>query len=570
MTITSTFTVEIDGSALASDVVPLLTGIVVDDSQQLPDSFSLRFRDPGRIVITKTTARIGSAIKISVLTAADSAPAALITGEITAFEAEFDSTGTFTVIRGYDPAHRLFRGRRTESYVQATASDVATTIARRAGLRIGEVSATTTVHAHISQAGETDWELLDRLARESEREVAVRDGAFSFTNPVAAESGPASPTGTGPLILKLGRDLLRFRSVLSSAEQVAEVEVRGWDVATKQPLTATATPTASGVELATVTATDLAHPFGDPVHSSGEVPYRTQAEVDGAVTVLAEEIAGTFAEFEGTARGNPALRAGAAIRVDELGAPFDGQYAITRSRHSYDPVTGYTTTFVVSGRQDRSLLGLAGRRHRRTRAPVGVAIAVVDDVNDPEGQCRVRLRFPWLADDYVSDWARTVQAGAGDRRGWTVLPEIGDEVLVAFEHGDFGRPVVLGGLFNGVDLAASGPVEVIDSGSGAVNRRSMVSREGHRIDLLDGGGATGIRMATGDGSLMISADSTSTMITIQSDGTVQIKGSQGVTIDSAAAALKLTGGTISLQASNNLTIDGGAMCTVSASMVKIN
>ena len=103
----------------------------------------------------------------------------------------------------------------------------------------------------------------------------------------------------------------------------------------------------------------------------------------------------------------------------------------------------------------------------------------------------MKLKFPWLSDDYVSDWARTVQPGAGKDRGWIVLPEVGDEVLVGFEQGDFDRPFVLGGLYNGVDTMPAGPNDLIDSGSGAINRRSLVSRRGHRIDLLDQDGQQG-------------------------------------------------------------------------------
>ena len=72
-------------------------------------------------------------------------------------------------------------------------------------------------------------------------------------------------------------------------------------------------------------------------------------------------------------------------------------------------------------------------------------------VRDSSSLARVKLSFPWLSDDYVTDWARTLHPGAGNSRGFTVLPEVGDEVLVAFEQGDLGRPFVLGGLFNGVD-----------------------------------------------------------------------------------------------------------------------
>ncbi len=449
---------EIDGKPLPADVVPQLISAYVDDSQRLPDMFVLRFRDPSRIVIAKANAKIGSAVKVSVQTAGEATSTPLIQGEITALEAEFDAGGTFTVIRGYDQAHRLFRGRRTTSYVQMTASDIAKQVAQRAGLKVGNVAATSTVFPHVSQAGQTEWELLEQLARDNGFEVAVREGSFSFTAPTTATGAPAAggPDTSNPLVLELGKDLLRFRSVLTSAQQAGKIEVRGWDVATKQPLTSTVPAKTRSADLPTISPADMAKAFGDPTHVSTDVPYRTQAEVDEAAKALADELGATFAEFEGVARGNPAIRAGAAITINGMGEPFDGKYTVTTSRHRFDPTTGYTTSLSVSGKHDRSLLGLASGGARAGRTQTGVVIGVVSDVADPEKAGRVRLTYPWLSEDYVSDWARTVQPGAGKDRGWTVVPEVGDEVLVAFEQSDFARPNVLGGLFNGVDTMPMG------------------------------------------------------------------------------------------------------------------
>ena len=98
-----------------------------------------------------------------------------------------------------------------------TASDIATKVAQRAGLQIGKVDADDAPSSTTySQAGQTDWEVLSALARDNNLEVAVRDGKFSF----AAAGGrparprrPAAAPNTDPLVLQLGKDLLRFRSV---------------------------------------------------------------------------------------------------------------------------------------------------------------------------------------------------------------------------------------------------------------------------------------------------------------------------------------------------------------------
>jgi phage protein D len=594
VSIANTCLVEIDNAPLPQDVAPLLAAAYVDDSQRLPDMFELRFRDGDRVVLTKTGARIGSSVQVSVMTSNSQQPVPLILGEIIALEAEFDDGGTFTVIRGYDPAHRLFRGRRTESYLQMTASDIATKVAQRAGLTVGTIKPTTTVFEHVSQAGTTDWDLLDSLAKQVGYEITVRDGKFGFGPPTTASTAPAATAaGSGnPLVLKLGTDLLRFRSVVTSAEQVKEVEVRGWDVSSKQALTARAPAKTQTAELPDASPADLARIFGDPAYVSTDVPHRTQAEVDTAAKALAEEIAGGFAEFVGVARGNPELRADAAVSIDNLGAPFDGKYTVTTSRHHFDPTTGYTTSFAVTGAHDRSLLALTGGMPGSPRWPGGVVVGQVSDVNDPEKLGRVTLTFPWLSDTYVSGWARTVQPGAGKDRGFLVAPEVGDEVLVAFEQGS--HPYVLGGLYNGVDTPSSKGIELVDSGSGAINRRSFVSRRGHRIDLLDQSGkADGITLASHDDKLSVTIDAAKTKVTVHADGTVLIEGSQGITVDSASSKLELKGGDIAIRATKGVTVDAGgqlqlkgakatvegtaqaelkagAMCSISAGMVKIN
>ncbi len=604
MSTSTAILIEINGAPVPADVAALLVAAQVDDSRLLPDLFILRFRDPDRLVLAKAQAKIGSAAKISVLVADQQSPQVLISGEITAVETEFDSTGTFTIIRGYDQSHRLFRGRGTHTYLQVTAADVARKVAQRAGLKAGKIDSTSTVYEHLTQGGVTDWEFLQGLAAQVGVELAVRDGSVNFCKATTADTAPDRSGGAGsnPLVLQQGTDLLRFRAVVTSAEQVSQVQVRGWDVATKKALVANSPAKTVSAELAGTSPAQLAQAFGNPVFVSADVPYRSQSEVDAAAAAMAEQIAGSFAEFEGVARGNPKLTAGQAISIGSIGQPFDGKYTISASRHRFDPVTGYTTSFSVTGRQERSLLGLAGGSSAG-RGSSGPVVALVSDTNDPQAQGRVKLSFPWLSDDYVSDWARTVQAGAGKDRGGMIVPEVGDEVLVLFEQHDMRRPYVIGGLFNGTDTPNTGGGGAIDKNSGKVNRRSMVSRKGHRIDLFDDEGRTeGITLSTSGDKLKLVLDSVGTSVTVHSDGTVLVEGKKGIVIDSASAKLELKGGDIAIKATNGVSIEsaggnvnvkagvelsltgvtakmegsakaevkGGALCSVSAALVKIN
>jgi len=557
--ISNGFAVTIDGKPLPDDVEQLLVEAYVDDSRNLPDMFVLRFLDANRLVLSKAAVKIGSKVKIGVLSADTQTPEPLVSGEVTALEADVDPTGTFTLIRGYDLSHRLFRGRHTEAYTQVTASDVAVKVARRAGLSLGKVDTTTTVFDHVSQGGVSDWHFLAGLAREIGYEVAVRDDKFEFCAPSPAGDAPAaSGTAANPLVLELGTDLLRVRSAVTSAEQVKEVEVRGWDIVQKQAIIGTAPARTTSAELPGANPADLAHAFGDLTYVATDVPYRLQAEVDVAARAVAEQIAGAFAEFDGVARGNPKIRAGTAVTIDNFGPPFDGKYTVTTSRHHIDQAAGYVTHFAVTGRQERSLLGLAAGSDIPDSRLVGVVIGKVSDVNDPQGHGRVTLTYPWLSATYVSDWARTVQPGAGKDRGAMVVPEVGDEVLVAFEQGDIRRPYVVGGLYNGVDTPKTGSTDIVDSGSGEINRRSFVSRRGHRLDFLDQSGKTeGVTIRTGDDKLQLLMDATGTKLTVHSDGTVLVEAKQGVTVDAASSTVELKGGNIKLTGQNGVTIDGG-------------
>lgn len=122
----------------------------------------------------------------------------------------------------------------------------------------------------------------------------------------------------------------------------------------------------------------------------------------------------------------------------------------------------------------------------------GVVIGVVIDVADPEGTGRVKLRFPWLAEEgSESGWAPVAKPMAGRDRGYHYLPEIDDEALVAFEQGDLTHPMVLGFLHNGVDLP---PADDVDQ-----HVRRVRSVAGHVLELDDRTGQESVRLHTGNG-----------------------------------------------------------------------
>jgi phage baseplate assembly protein gpV len=78
-------------------------------------------------------------------------------------------------------------------------------------------------------------------------------------------------------------------------------------------------------------------------------------------------------------------------------------------------------------------------------------VGVVTNNRDPDDMGRVRVHYPSLGPDAESAWARVLTPSAGNARGLLMLPVVGEEVLIGFEHDDTTRPYVLGSLFNGAD-----------------------------------------------------------------------------------------------------------------------
>ena len=105
---------------------------------------------------------------------------------------------------------------------------------------------------------------------------------------------------------------------------------------------------------------------------------------------------------------------------------------------------------------------------------IGVTIGIVTNNHDPEGLGRVKLKLPWLSEDIETHWARVATPMAGNGRGLYVLPDVDDEVLVAFEHGMVEFPYVLGSLWNGKDT----PPETNEDGKN--NRRTPTLSAGPR------------------------------------------------------------------------------------------
>jgi uncharacterized protein involved in type VI secretion and phage assembly len=186
----------------------------------------------------------------------------------------------------------------------------------------------------------------------------------------------------------------------------------------------------------------------------------------------------------------------------------------------------------------------------------GVFVGIVTNNSDPDKMGRVKVRFPWLSDTDESDWARVASPMAGKERGFYCLPEVDDEVLVAFERGDARFPYVLGALWNGKDAP---PDTNDDEGN---NVRVFKSRSGHVIRLSDKDGEEMIEIIDKGGDNRLVFDTKKNTVTISAGTDLTLSATQG--------KIKLAAKSVEIESSADTKIEAGGNMNIKGATVNIN
>jgi uncharacterized protein involved in type VI secretion and phage assembly len=192
----------------------------------------------------------------------------------------------------------------------------------------------------------------------------------------------------------------------------------------------------------------------------------------------------------------------------------------------------------------------------------GVAVAIVRDNRDPSGLARVRVSFPWHSRPEESYWARLATPMTGKSYGTFFLPEVDDEVLVAFERGDIRFPYVVGSLWNG---DRKPPVTNAD---GRNDIRTIRTRKGHALTFEDGAKGR-IRLELNDGKA-ITIDDGGITIDAENGNRIVIGSASGATTIDAASTLRIRAPQIAIEASGTLDIKAGGRLNLLGAVVTIN
>ena len=541
------YEIKVNGSAISDTLDSHLAMLRVEESLALPSAFSMRFYDHEFKLLDNEFIAVGSEVEIAF--GWGDSKTTVMRGEVTGVSAEASARGGFEVeVFGLDKLHRTMRGTTSRTFQNQSDADVARKIASDHGLT-PDIDATGGPHTLLFQVNETDHQFLRKRARRIGFNFWVSDGKLHF------KQGNTSTAVTATW----GENLMKFRARMSAAGAVDQVNVRGWDDATQQAIIGTGS--ANPLEPATSTfysdaIADAKTKFGTKTATISGESVQDQADANNVAKAYRQRLHTSGLVVRGEMEGDPAIGAGSKITVEGLGTRLGGTYILTSVEHLLGAGQQYVTRFVSAGPEPVGLADLMAGAVDATgqvRSGLGLAVGTVTNNNDSDGAGRVKVKMPALDAEHETGWVRVATPGAGGTRGFQMLPAVGDEVLVAFEHGDAARPYVLGGLWSKVNK----PPEASFQKDGVVETQAWTSGKGHKVEIKD----------TGDGEINLTVKGTKSAlnikkaeVTLAGDGKVKIESDEIEVV--ATGKLTLKGRQVEVNGSQDVTIKGG--------MIKLN
>lgn len=593
--------VRVNGRDLAGIPGADLIGMRIERGLRVLGRATLRLADPALSLSSGGMFAVGTQIDVALRNDVGIGGGTIFSGVVTAATLEFAGAAMpILLVAADDAALKLTRTSTTTTYADVTVADVVTQLAREAGVQADVTSPNDQVFEYLIQSG-TPLQFIDDLAERYGVDWYVGgDDCATLTFAAPAPSSAAAR-------LEVGENLRSF-SVRANGLGPASVAANGWDPAAKNALG----PSTAQVSSSPSGAGGVMGSFRSPDALGGGSYVSSAANpVSGAdATALAGSMAERVARESLAARGEAAhiVQIGPGDLIEIAGAgPASGAYRVSRVEHVHGP-DGLRTRFWAGGPSRDTLADALGPRRRDSFSQTALLSGVVTNNSDPAGLGRVQVMFGGIQDQDTSAWARIATPGAGANRGLVLLPEIGDEVLVGFEQGDILRPVVIGGLYNNsAKMGSYGLAADAGSSGGKVAQRSLISRKGYRMQIVDGesNSEDGVTVALTDGSdhmLRLGKDrmqvtlpagiplevkvGQSAGIEIDDQGNVTIRGNKitlasdtdvvvgakagKVEASAPAGQVALSGTTFAVKATASGEINGGGTLTAKGGTVMIN
>jgi len=473
--------------------------------------------------------------------------------------------GARMVLRAYDGGYEMMAARKTRAFKDMSYGEIAKKIAGEYSLDSflgSDISTSGTTHPFTVQSNESDWDFLARLAREQGWVMFVRVYTQLTIGKTQMFFGPPKKsTGSVTSDTRFKAGDRRLRSIRGSVISVGipkNVAVPGWDDA-KGQVARGSDSVGSGDLLTSNVKFRSSKKAGSVV--SLETFAGTKARADKAAKGFASRVAGASVDIDMVVRGNPLVKLNRLIKLDDLG-DVSGIHTVSGVVHVFDPSAGgFSTQILCTGLDDRSLGGLMGAGKPAEKFH-GVYPAIVSDIKDPQHLGRVKVTLPWLNKDYVSDWARILQLGAGKDVGLQMMPRPKDEVVVAFENGQLDSPIVIGSLF-GKSTGKIPNSQLVKNGKPLIT--ALTTKSGHQLIFDDDNDSSSItlQMKNGSACSIVMTDKNGITITTKGDRSVTIKSSQNVIVQAEKSA-KVSANDVSIDSKGPIKIQGKGKLDISA------
>jgi phage baseplate assembly protein gpV len=557
----------VDGSPMSAQDIGDILSMDIEKTTGMPDMCELRFVQRSDSMGTPNDDitsgwEPGKALKVETKVGSDWD--VVFDGEITSVDfVKDEGAPSQTVLLAYDKRHRLYRHEIVKVFKDQSFQDIVSSLAGELGLSYDLSGLPTTPLTQYLHEG-TVGDLVDRLCAQFGLYAIGDDGKL------VVKKGSELTQDAGKL--RASVEMREFRLRQTTSGDRSEVTVRGWDPKNQAAIIGTKTRT-TGLPAGGV----LAGPDSGQAFSDGAVVHTTHvaalAEAEDRALGVVTGTVDAGMQLDALTQYLPKMEPGKVVTVEGVPQRFAGKYRLTAVRHRYDLREGTRSNITCRGADDTSLTGLltqavAGAAASPRTISHGLRPAIVKNLRSDSGEgalaergeaAEVKVELPWLGDNIESGWLRVVTAGGGKDRGFFVMPEVGDEVLVSFHDGDIRTGYVIGGLYNGTNTPPRVGDAVKDSN---VHERIWKSLAGHEIAFGDEQGKHFVQIKTGGDEMVVRLDVANKVIkitgedvTIENTGKINIKSTGEISIKSDGD-LKMEAMNINLKAQQNVKVEG--------------
>ncbi len=427
------------------------------------------------------------------------------------------------MIEAKDKAIKLTGARKSAYFSEKTDSDILSALISGSGLQ-SDVASTTFSHKQMVQFDATDWDFMLSRAEANGLLVLTDDGKVVIKKPATI----GMPVATA----MFGSNILEFEAELDARRQLKSVKADSWSV-TNLDLDQSADGTANFSETGNLSASELADVLASEVQLSHTGNLSQQQLQDWAdAYALRSKLSKAVGRvrIQGTAEVKP----GTMITLSGVGDRFNGNVLVTGVLHHFD---GNWTSDIQFGWAEEWFFKKEDVMNKPASGLLpgihGLQIGKVVDINDPEGNYRLKVHVPTIAGSDEGIWARVASLDAGENRGLYFRPQVGDEVILGFLNDDPREAIVLGSMHSKdkkalpfreneeFGIITKEKVKVLLDDTNKKLTLSVDTGSGEKTIILNDSGALEMKDENGNSIKMSQAG-----INIEASGNVTIKGAQ--------------------------------------------